>query len=339
MYPNKNNVSSHKPVLIDSLIKVASPVHGTWIDCTFGAGGYTEALLKSGAERVIGIDRDPNIFLHAEKLKIKYQSRIEISESNFSSLKNVMTQYPNETVTGIVFDVGVSSMQIDTAERGFSFQKDGPLDMRMSQKGISASDIVNNANESELADIIYFYGEDRAARLIARSIIVERKLNPILRTEHLSALIEKVVRRPNFSKKKLAHPATLTFQALRIAVNNELAELKLGLLAAEQILPEGALLAVVSFHSLEDRLVKHFIKSRSTSQSGQSRYYPDSKLTNPTFKELFNKVITATDEEIEKNPRARSAKLRVARRLSAPCQSGASLDIIVPTVKLRIGGN
>ena len=327
----------HQPVLINSLIEKLSPVTGIWVDCTFGAGGYSKALLKAGAKKIIGLDRDPTVVQKVAELKTLYGSRLEVSEAKFSSLCSVVSRSGLKKISGIVFDVGVSSMQIDQAVRGFSFQRDGPLDMRMSQKGISASDIVNNASEEEIADIIYYYGEERAARTIARAIIKERAQQPILGTEHLSSVIKSVTRKLKFSNKKTLNPATRTFQALRIAVNDELEELNLGLIAAEEVLDEGAMLAVVSFHSLEDRLVKQFIRSRSKFRSGQSRYFPEKEISPPTFKELFNKVVKPTEDEISKNPRARSAKLRIAVRLSSNRKKSEMPKIEFPRVKFTTG--
>ncbi len=327
----------HQPVLIKSLIEKLPPVNGLWIDCTFGAGGYSKALLEAGADRIVAIDRDPSVIFHARELGAKYGSKLDFCEANFSSLMDIVVKFKIKKISGIVFDVGVSSMQIDEANRGFSFQQDGPLDMRMSQKGITAADIVNNALEEELANVIFYYGEDRQARMIARAIVKERSHRKILTTEHLSDIIKSVVKPSKSNVKKTLNPATRTFQALRIAVNNELEELNTGLISAEQILEEGALLAVVSFHSLEDRLVKQFIKSRSKRSSGKSRYLPADFKFHPTFRELFNKVVKPNVDEISKNSRARSAKLRIAERLnSRPSHEGVS-KIQFPRVKFSTG--
>ena len=332
----QDDLQSHQPVLIKSLIDNISPVSGTWVDCTFGAGGYSMALLEAGAKMVIGVDRDPQVIAGATKLQRFYGAKLELIEAKFSSLQKVVSRYDQKKIAGVVFDIGVSSMQIDEPERGFSFQKDGPLDMRMSQKGISASDIVNAASEKELADIIYYYGEERFARVIARAIISERMLRPILTTAHLSRLVKSVVKKPRSFNKKELNPATLTFQALRIAVNNELEELHLGLLAAEKILGNGAVLAVVSFHSLEDRLVKQFIKSRSRLSSGKSRHLPEQVINSPTFRELFSKVVKPTKDEIIQNPRARSAKLRIAIKLASNTKTNELTQVKFPKVKLAM---
>ena len=244
--------TAHQPVLIKSLIGKLPSIQGVWVDCTFGAGGYSKALLEAGAKKIIGIDQDPIAASYALALKDHYGSKIELFESKFSSLETIVENLGLKKISGVVFDVGLSSMQVDDSNRGFSFQKDGPLDMRMSKKGVTAADIVNNASEGELANIIYFYGEDRSARTIAKAIIKERERQNIVATQHLSSIINSVVRRPNDKSNKQVNPSTRTFQALRIAVNNELEELNLGLNAAERILDKGSILAVVTFHSLED---------------------------------------------------------------------------------------
>ena len=326
----------HQPVLIRSLIDKIAPVSGTWVDCTFGAGGYSEALLAAGAKKVIAIDRDPNVKAEAAKLKKLYGPRLELIEAKFSSLQKVVMDRGPKKIAGVVFDIGLSSMQIDQAKRGFSFQNDGPLDMRMSQEGTSASDIVNNASEEDLADLIYYYGEERFARVIARAILSKRSLKPISTTSQLAEIIRSVIKKPKSRNKKEINPATRTFQALRIAVNNELEELNLGLMAAEKILEEGAILAVVCFHSLEDRLVKHFMKSRSRISSGQSRHLPEQEINSPTFKELFSKVVKPDSEEIYHNPRARSAKLRIAIRLAPGASTNKFMEMKFPKVNLNM---
>ena len=337
MTSNQVDIQPHQPVLIKSLIEKLPIVKGVWVDCTFGAGGYSKALLDAGAEQIIGIDRDPNVSLQVRAFKARYGSKLKLCEAKFSSLEKIVAQFGFKKIAGVVFDIGVSSMQIDEASRGFSFQKDGPLDMRMSQKGFTASDIVNKASEEELANIIYYYGEDRSARSIARAIVKERAKQEIVTTEHLSNIIKSMANRLNFSNKNRLNPSTRTFQALRIAVNDELMELNLGLLAAERILDEGSILAVVSFHSLEDRLIKQFIKSRSKQSSGQSRYLPDLEVNSPSLRELFNKVIRPSSEEISSNPRARSAKLRLAVKLPKRNNQREVQKIAFPQVQFNIG--
>ena len=331
------DIQSHQPVLIKSLIDQLAPVTGVWVDCTFGAGGYSKALLEAGAQKIIGLDRDPSASVHVSKLKAEYGSNIEFYKSKFSSLETIVSQLGLKKVAGVVFDVGLSSMQIDEASRGFSYQHDGPLDMRMSQNGMTAADIINNATEEELADIIYYYGEVKSARIIARAIIIERAKKEIISTNHLANIVNSVSYRWKAGGKKKSNPCTLTFQALRIAVNNELEELNAGLIAAEKVLAEGAILAVVSFHSLEDRLVKQFIKSRSKRYSGQSRYSPHSNILSPTFRELSKKVIRPDCEEIANNSRARSGKLRIAIKLKSVRNDQSKSPVKFPQVQFSLG--
>tara|TARA_A100001011_G_C14275861_1_gene829216 strand:+ start:580 stop:1599 length:1020 start_codon:yes stop_codon:yes gene_type:complete len=331
------DIQSHQPVLIKSLIDQIAPVTGVWVDCTFGAGGYSKALLEAGAQKIIGLDRDPSASVHANKLKATYGTKIEFYKSKFSSLETIVAQLGLKKIAGVVFDVGLSSMQIDEASRGFSHQQAGPLDMRMSQNGITAADIINNATEEELADIIYFYGEVKSARTIARAIITERAKKEIVSTDHLATIVNRVSYRWRAGGKKKSNSCTLTFQALRIAVNNELEELNSGLIAAEKVLAEGATLAVVSFHSLEDRLVKQFIKSRSKRYSGQSRYLPHSNTLSPTFRELLKKVVRPDDEEVATNSRARSGKLRLAIKLKSNKNDQSKSLIKFPQVQFSLG--
>ena len=300
----------HIPVLIDAILAACAPIDGSWIDGTFGAGGYTRRLLDAGAERVIAIDRDPAVFEMAKPWAGDYAGRLDLVESTFSELDQAV----DGLVDGVVLDLGVSSMQLDQAERGFSFMADGPLDMRMSQSGPSAADLVAEADETLLADILFHYGEERASRRIARAIVAARADAPIVTTRALAAIVEGVLPRP---KPGQSHPATRTFQALRIAVNDEFGELVAGLEAAERVLKPGGWLAVVSFHSLEDRVVKRFFQARSGKGTGGSRYQPEAAAEAARF-EAKNKGITADAAEVARNPRARSATLRVGRRTDAP---------------------
>lgn len=300
----------HIPVLLASILEACAPIRGVWADGTFGAGGYARGLLDAGADKVFGIDRDPMVFEMAAEWAGDYGDRLTLVEGTFSDL-DTLTGTP---LDGVVLDLGVSSMQLDIAERGFSFMADGPLDMRMSQKGQSAADIVAEASEAMLADILYHYGEERAARPIARAIVKARQDAPITTTGALVRIVEAVLPR---QKPGQSHPATRTFQALRIAVNDEFGQLVAGLEAAERALRAGGWLAVVSFHSLEDRVVKRFFQARSSSGGGGSRYQPEVKQETPRF-EARNKAIPPGPEELRRNPRARSAKLRVGRRTSAP---------------------
>ncbi len=297
----------HIPVLLRPLIKAVAPVSGRWLDGTFGAGGYTRELLNAGAVKVYGVDRDPLAFEMAAPWVGDYGDRLELVEGTFSELDTYATD-----LDGVVLDLGVSSMQLDLAERGFSFMKDGPLDMRMSQSGLSAADLVNTADEAELADIIYLYGEERASRRIAKAIIAAR---PIQTTLELAKIVESCLPRP---KPGQSHPATRTFQALRIAVNDEYGQLAEGLSAAERALRPGGLLAVVTFHSVEDRMVKRFLQARAGKTGNANRYAPETEKEAPAFEILTRKAVGPDDQELAENPRSRSAKLRVARRTDAP---------------------
>ena len=297
----------HIPVLIRPLIRAVSPVSGIWLDGTFGAGGYTRALLEAGADKVIGVDRDPLAFEMAKPWIGDFGDRIEFVQGTFSD----MDQYA-QNLDGVVLDLGVSSMQLDLAERGFSFMKEGPLDMRMSQSGTSAADLCNELDEEELADIIYLYGEERASRRIAKAIV---KARPLTTTLQLAKIVESCLPRP---KPGQSHPATRTFQALRIAVNDEYGQLAEGLMAAERALKPGGLLAVVTFHSVEDRMTKRFFQSRSGRTANANRYAPELAQEKPAFEMVEKKAIGPDDQELAENPRSRSAKLRVARRTDAP---------------------
>ncbi|MCR9115157.1 MAG: 16S rRNA (cytosine(1402)-N(4))-methyltransferase RsmH [Rhodobacteraceae bacterium] len=299
----------HVPVLIEPLIAAVSPVCGVWLDGTLGAGGYARALLEAGADKVIGVDRDPLALDMAQSWAGDYGDRLELVQGTFSQ----MDSYGRD-LDGVVLDLGVSSMQLDQAQRGFSFQKDGPLDMRMSQDGASAADLVNSLPEAELADILYLYGEERASRRIARAIVKKRAEVPIVTTMQLAEIIEKCLPRP---KPGQAHPATRSFQAIRIAVNDEYGELVEGLQAAERALKPGGHLAVVTFHSIEDRMVKRFLQAKSGGGGQGSRHAPQIVREAPQFTLRTRKAIVADTEELAMNPRARSAKLRVATRTDA----------------------
>lgn len=301
----------HIPVLLKPLLAAVAPVRGLWLDGTFGAGGYTKGLLAAGADCVIGVDRDPLALLMAAPWASEYGDRLRLVQGNFSELD----VHAGALLDGVVLDLGVSSMQIDMAERGFSFQKDGPLDMRMSQSGESAADIVNEASETRLADILYHFGEERASRRIAHAIVDARTAEPITTTLRLAEIVAKCLPRP---KPGQSHPATRSFQALRIAVNAEFSELVQGLGAAERALKPGGLLAVVTFHSLEDRVVKRFFQQAAGEEPNSNRYAPVKSTTTARFDLVTRKAVGPDDEELEANPRSRSAKLRVARRTAAP---------------------
>lgn len=301
--------AAHVPVLIGPLIEAVSPVAGAWLDGTFGAGGYARALLDAGAASVIGVDRDPSALARAEAWASAFPG-LRLVEGRFGDLDRLV----EGPLDGVVLDIGVSSMQIDEANRGFSFQKDGPLDMRMASEGTSAAELVNHLPEAALADIFYHYGEERQARRIARAIVADRAKAPFETTLQLAGLLERLLPRP---KPGQPHPATRVFQSLRIAVNDELGELARGLSAAEAALAPGGWLAVVTFHSLEDRMVKRFLQLRSGAAPRGSRHAPEAVAEAPRFALATRKAVVASDDEMAANPRARSAKLRVARRLDA----------------------
>jgi 16S rRNA (cytosine1402-N4)-methyltransferase len=299
----------HLPVLLPEVLEALSPLEGVRIvDGTFGAGGYSRALLAAGAT-VVAIDRDPSVAEFAAVLAKEYPDRFAFLAGAFSELDALAGALP---VDGVVLDIGVSSMQLDEPDRGFSFMRDGPLDMRMAGEGESAADLVNGLEEADLANLLYAYGEERKSRRIAHRIVAARAEAPITRTVQLAQLIEKTVGR----KPGDAHPATRSFQALRIAVNDELGELVEGLFAAERLLPEGGRLAVVAFHSLEDRIVKRFFEPEKAS-AAQSRHQPERRVEVRRWVEIA-KARKAAAPEVGRNPRARSATLRAARRSSAP---------------------
>ncbi len=300
----------HKPVLIDKILDRVAPVSGTWLDGTFGAGGYSKALIASGAEKVMGVDRDPLAHELASEWIEQFQGRIELHHAQFSEISKFVSE---QTLDGLVLDIGVSSMQLDIADRGFSFMRDGPLDMRMSQEGQSAADLCNTLDEEALANIIYEFGEERASRKIAREIVKARKLAPLSRTSELADICERVLPR---RKPTDMHPATRTFQAFRIAVNRELDELKIALNSALSLLKENGWLVIVSFHSLEDRIVKNFFNQKSGKGASVNRYAPvPTETEKPMLKIVTRKPILPSNEENAMNPRARSAKLRIAQKL------------------------
>ncbi|RBI74639.1 16S rRNA (cytosine(1402)-N(4))-methyltransferase [Roseovarius sp. TE539] len=300
----------HVPVLLGPLLEAVAPVQGTWLDGTLGAGGYARGLLRAGAAHVIGLDRDPAAL---EMARTGWASdcagRVTLVQDVFSNL-----DAHGQGLQGVVLDLGVSSMQLDQAARGFSFMRDGPLDMRMGGEGRSAADLVNDTDEGTLADILYLYGEERASRRIARAIVRARSEAPIVTTGQLAEIVEKCLPR---GKPGQVHPATRSFLAIRIAVNDELGELSAGLAAAERALAPGGHLAVVTFHSIEDRMVKRFMQSRSGGGGRGSRHAPEIEHPEPQFIQATRKALSADAQEVARNPRARSARLRVATRTSA----------------------
>ncbi|MGO3928931.1 16S rRNA (cytosine(1402)-N(4))-methyltransferase RsmH [Rhodopseudomonas pseudopalustris] len=304
----------HIPVLgVEAVGLLAPRDGGVYVDGTFGAGGYTRLILEAADTRVIAIDRDRNAIADGFDLVQSTSGRLTLVEDRFSNLADVCEAQGAEAVDGVVMDIGVSSMQVDQADRGFSFRLDGPLDMRMGNDGPTAADVVAHASEADLANIIYIFGEEKYSRHVARAIIAARKDAPIATTKALADIVATVVR----SKPGQIHPATRTFQALRIFVNEELDELYQALAAAERVLKPGGRLAVVSFHSLEDRIVKTFLGDRSRTGGG-SRHLPELTQAAPSFTVLTKRPIVAGDAEIAANPRARSAKLRGAERTAAP---------------------
>jgi len=305
----------HVPVLLAQMLHAIAARDGqSYIDATFGAGGYSKAILTAApGSRVLAIDRDPTALASGRWLAEQYRGRLQVSEGRFGDLDRVAAAAGFAPADGVVLDVGVSSMQLDDPERGFSFQGDGPLDMRMSLRGPTAADVVNAADEGRLADILFHLGEEKSARAIARAIVARRHQRPIARTFELAHLVARVLGREKIAGR---HAATRTFQALRIYVNDELFELAGGLGAAERVLAPGGRLVVVTFHSLEDRLVKHFLRERAAPQPHASRHLPPQAepRPRPSFQFLNHRPVSPTDKEIAANPRARSAKLRAAVR-------------------------
>ena len=313
---------SHDPVLIDEVIGALQPrAGGQYVDGTFGAGGYSRAILDAADCRVWAIDRDPDVIRHAREIVTKYEGRLTVIEGRFGDMRALLADHGVGAVDGIALDLGVSSMQLDHGERGFSFRFDGPLDMRQSRDGRSAADIVNETDESVLADIIFKYGEERQARRIAHAVVAARSEVPLTRTAQLADIIRSVYRGGSKSK---TDPATRTFQAIRIETNDELGELERGLAASEILLAPGGRLAVVSFHSLEDRIVKQFLRDRSGTGKGVSRHMPDAApdSTQNAFRLVHRGAIKPSTAESDRNPRARSARLRIAERLSSDGKGG-----------------
>ena len=310
-------MAPHVPVLVDEVVAALAVQDGDIVvDGTFGAGGYTRALLEAGAGAVIGFDRDPDAIAAARSFVPDDISngRLTLIEDRFSQMDRVLSERGIGLVDSITLDIGISSMQIDQPERGFSFQADGPLDMRMEKSGLTAAEYLNAAEEAEIARVLRDYGEEPRARAIARAIVAAR---PVERTSELAAIVRRAA---GFRPGQKADPATRTFQAIRIHLNAELDELEQGLEAAERALKPGGRLAVVTFHSLEDRIVKRFLRDRSGANPGGSRHRPAiTEPDAPTFA-LVAKPVSPSDSEVARNPRARSAKLRSAIRTSAPAR-------------------
>jgi 16S rRNA (cytosine1402-N4)-methyltransferase len=308
---------THIPVMLGEVLAKLQPSgHEVFVDGTFGAGGYTRGILQTPGTRVIAIDRDPTAIAAGQSLVTEAAGRLTLVHATFDELEDVLAEQGISQVDGVVFDVGVSSMQIDQADRGFSFMREGPLDMRMSLEGPTAADHLNRMKQDDIANVIYILGDEPRSRAIARAIVAAREVAPLVTTLDLVRAVEKATG-PQRAKDRI-HPATKTFQAIRIFVNAELAQLARGLSAAERVLKEDGRLVVVTFHSLEDRIVKRFFASRSGKSEGQSRFLPEATNTRvPSFVLLEKGALAAGDDESEINPRARSAKLRAGRRTAA----------------------
>ncbi|GLQ05996.1 16S rRNA (cytosine(1402)-N(4))-methyltransferase RsmH [Sneathiella chinensis] len=306
----------HVSVLLAEVLDVLAPQAGEiFVDGTFGAGGYSRALLEAADCRVYGIDRDPRAIAFGREMEKEFPGRLKVLEGCYADMEGLLAAEGVSHVDGVTLDIGVSSMQIDEADRGFSFMQDGPLDMRMSGSGPTAADVVNEEGEVELARIIFEYGEERRSRAVARAIVERRSVKPFTRTLELAEVVASVVR----TNGKGIHPATRTFQALRIFVNDELGQLTAGLAASERLLSPGGRLAVVSFHSLEDRRVKNFLSKRSAARANPSRHVPLVEDQKPaSFSLLKRGAIKAREDEIAINPRSRSARLRGGIRTDAP---------------------
>jgi 16S rRNA (cytosine1402-N4)-methyltransferase len=317
----------HVPVMLAEVLAALDPKDGeTFIDGTFGAGGYARAILAAADTSVVAIDRDPDAVTGGYGLVSSMAGRLTLVEGRFSRLDQVANSLGRRAVDGVVLDIGVSSMQLDEAERGFSFRHDGPLDMRMERRGRSAADLVNTLSEAQLARLFWTLGEEKRASALARAIVADRARAPFQGTRDLADLCARVIR----SRPGDIHPATRAFQALRIAVNRELEELAEALLAAERILRGGGRLAVVTFHSLEDRIVKTFLADRTRRQAGGSRHRPEARLPEPTFELIRKGAAAASAAEAAQNPRARSAKLRAGRRTSAPARDSGIAFLGLP---------
>ncbi len=311
-------IAPHIPVLLDEVIAAIAPRPGmTIVDATFGAGGYTAALLDAGAN-VHAFDRDPDAIAAGQAMVARYEGRLALHPARFSAMRAELAALGIAQVDAVVMDIGVSSMQLDQGERGFAFMHNGPLDMRMSQDGESAADFLNTADEEAIANVLYRYGEERQSRRVARAIVAAR---PLVTTGELARVVRRALGYKPHDKKD---PATRTFQAVRIHVNDELGELEAGLAAAEALLGEGGVLAVVSFHSLEDRIVKQFLRTASGAGRSVSRHLPGEIPGPPPTFAAVSKGIRPTDAEIDRNPRARSSTLRHATRTGAPARSIAA---------------
>jgi 16S rRNA (cytosine1402-N4)-methyltransferase len=315
--------AGHVPVMAREVVEALRPHDGGhYLDGTFGGGGYTAAILDRADCRVVAIDRDPEAIAAGRTLAERYAPRLTLIEGRFGDMAELLSAEGVREVDGVALDLGVSSRQFDQAERGFSFRAAGPLDMRMEKRGGSAADLVNDGDEKELADLIWRYGEERKSRRVARAIVERRRQKRIETTADLAEIVRRAV---GPAARDESDPATRTFQALRIAVNDELGELERGLAAAEQVLAPGGRLAVVSFHSLEDRAVKEFVRTRSGRVPAPSRHAPTSgRPPAATLRDLTRRPVVPSDAEVAANPRARSARLRVAEKIAPVPIGGAA---------------
>jgi 16S rRNA (cytosine1402-N4)-methyltransferase len=313
--PAADATADHIPVMCDEVVAALAPRDGaTYVDGTFGAGGYSAALLASARCRVLGIDRDPEAVRRGAALAAQHPGRLTVIEGRFGDMERLVGDAASGPIAGVALDLGVSSMQLDEAERGFSFRLDGPLDMRMGTTGENAADLVARLSEAELAELIRSLGEERYARRVARAIVAARRQTPIRRTAELADIVRGAI--PN--REPGLDSATRSFQALRIAVNDELGELDRGLVGAERLLMPGGRLAVVAFHSLEDARVKSFLRQRSGGASVSRHAPPLSGVPAPSFHLLHRRALRPSADEASRNPRARSARLRTAERTVAP---------------------
>jgi len=324
-------LQTHEPVLLKDFISLAAPIRGCWVDATFGAGGYSKALLQHGACQVLAIDKDSTTKVFLKTIQNEYGDMIKFYNQSFADMEKNNDIANRDDIAGVVLDLGVSSMHLDNPLRGFSFRENGPLDMRMGdQSGPTAAEIINLCSEATLADLIFFYGQERKARKIASRIVKERKKKEINTTLELAEIIRGIVPK-NFNKD----PATRTFQAIRIAVNNELKDLSKALMFSEKIVKKGGTIAVVTFHSLEDKIVKDFGKIMSGQAFSTSRYNPPALKTYPSLMPINKKPVVAAIDELDRNKRARSAKLRVYKKVSDR-SARVSAKIKFPEVELGI---
>ncbi len=323
----------HVPVLLNEVLDALAIAPGdVCVDGTFGAGGYTRAILNAGAVAVIAIDRDPDAIAAGQAQVAASGGKLNLVHAPFSELDRIARETGYDHIDCVVLDIGVSSMQLDQAERGFSFMADGPLDMRMAQNGPSAADIVNTADTASLAKIFWAYGEEKKSRRIADAIVTRRATEPFATTHDLANLVRETIGTGPRGKPD-KHPATRTFQALRIAVNRELEELVAALFAAERILTPGGRLAVVTFHSLEDRIVKRFFRARSAARPRGSRHTPSVDAPDASFQIVNPSAVKAGEEEVNVNPRARSATLRAGIRTEAPAHAADLRGLGLPKVE------